>query len=258
MSNDRTTNSKILQEYYTQHRTDLSRLEPRVKTKWEMATKIVDNLYAFPVSSCPWETNYFSTTEFLNSEGEFISGNLIPTEGVRRNRANWLLGRAENVYDHREIDSWFAVGLVWGAVAAQILFKTYLAQETAKEETLPSQKQLLDNMSLIGSVQSSGKTHLRKLLKQHTFNAETQENINAPLNSFKPLLGNVKQRYYCRVNARMVFCIKSVVDGANLLSQKIVNNERHWNEGKDRWIYDLGHTMDIVDYCVELKKQDRK
>ena len=95
-------------------------------------------------------------------------------------------------------------------------------------------------------------------MKQHTFKAETQENINAPLNSFKPLFGNVKQRYYCRVNARMVFCIKSVVDGANLLSQKIVNNERHWNESKDRWQLDLGHTMEIVDYCVELKRQDRK
>ncbi len=223
-----------------------------------MATKIVDNLYAFPVSSCPWEANYFSTNEFLNSEGEVISGNSVPTEGIRRNRANWLLGRAENIYDQREIDSWFSVGLVWGAIAAQILFKTYLAKETAKEETLPSQTQLLDNMSLIGSVQSSGKTHLRRLLRQHTFNVKTQENLYAPLNSFTPSKGNVKRRYYCRVNARMVFCIKSVVDGANLLSQKIVNNERHWNEEKDRWLYDLGHTMDIVDYCVELKKQDRK
>ena len=258
MSNDRSTNSKILQEYYTQHRTDLSRLEPRVKTKWQMATEIVDNTYAFPISSCPWENTYFTTKEFLNSEGEFINGNLIPTEGIRRNRANWLLGRAENIYDQREIDSWFAVGLAWGAVAAQILFKTYLAQETAKENTLPSQKELIDQMSLIGSVQKSGKTHLRKLLRQHTYNAKTQENINAPLNAFVPTSGNVKIRYYCRVNARMVFCIKSVVDGANLLSQKIVNNERHWNEGQDRWVYDLGHTMDIVDYCVELKKQDRQ
>ena len=51
---------------------------------------------------------------------------------------------------------------------------------------------------------------------------------------------------------------QSVVDGANLLSQKIVNNERHWNESKDRWLLDLGHTIDIVDYCVELKKKTLK
>lgn len=257
MSNDRTTNSKILQEYYTQHRTDLSRLEPRVKTKWEMATKIVDDTYAFPLASCPWENNYFTTDEFLNSEGEFISGNSVPSEFIRRNRSNWLLGRAENIYDQREIDSWFAVGLVWGAVTAQILFKTYLSQETENENTLPSQTELIDQMSLIGSVQQSGKTHLRGLLKQHTHNAETQENANAPFNSFVPSSGNVKRRYYCRVNARMVFCIKSVVDGANRLSQRILNNERFWDQTRDRWVYDLGHSMNIVDYCVELKKQDR-
>lgn len=253
MTQERTTNSRILQEYYTQHRSDLSRLDPRIKTKWELATKLVDESYAFPVSSCPWENYFNSNAEFLNTEGEIIGKNIIPAEYVRRNRANWLLGRAENVADQRSIDSWFSTGNVWGVYAAKILYGTYLSTATNSEVALYSQQNLL-NQSFTGNVASSSKTQILKLLRTHTYDSEKQININAPFAFFVPSTGNVKKRYYCRVNSRMVFCIKSIVEQANFLSEQICNNARHWDNFKDQWVNDLGHSMDIVDYCVEQKR----
>ena len=255
MSQDTTTNSRILQEYYTQHRTDLSRLELSVKTKWEMATKIIDESYVFPISACPWDDDYFSTKKFLNSQGEIIAGNNVCPEFIRRNRINWLLGRAENVIDQRSIDAWFGVGSVWGVMAAKILHGTYLSHFSQNEFDLFSQDQLINKMSLVGSVKNASKTVLLELLKNNTYDEKKQLNVNAPLNSMTPRHGNSKKRYYCRVNSRMIFCIKSVVDQANYLSERIYNNARHWDSDKDVWVNDLGHTMEIVDYCVELKKQ---
>ena len=167
----------------------------------------------------------------------------------------FLLGRAENIIDQRSLDAWFSTGTVWGVIAAKILHGTYLSHFTKNEFSLYSQDQLINKLSLVGAVKNSSKTVLLELLKNNTYDAEKQLNLNAPLNSMRPQNGNTKKRYYCRVNSRMIFCIKSVVEQANYLSERIYNNARHWDSDRDVWLNDLGHTMDIVDYCIELKKE---
>ena len=264
-ANTKNVNKNLLEEYFTANRIQIAKLNSYQKDVWNCAMDtVLMHSYYFPVNACPWDTDYFEGGEYLDLAGNRVTNEALAkqTPQIRRERMQWLMDYAYNVMDLRAVNIHGDLSTVWSQISIAILVGTYKAMCSQDMNDLCSQRYILDpnGLGIVDKFINSNKGTLLKLLRSRTAD---EHNRHGQI-SFKRKSDNRSENittidgklkmYYSRVNARAMFCAKTVIFDAHQTAFALMRNRRYAHEKYRYWIEDLGHSTDLINLIIAAHK----
>lgn len=232
---------------------DTARIPAWMRDGYLLAREVILDKYVFPNATCPWRPEY-------RIEQHHMSNSNI-SASVFLNRSIWLFEHASYLLENRILDAQTNNITPWGLIKTMILVGTYESMSASSQTLLQSQQELLSkSWGVAPSLPNNSAKTLQTLLQQNSYNWITKEgDPKASVGWTEPeFKTTIKRYYYLRVHARSEFSARCIYQQA----QKIANDIFNFGEEKsqryiDKWIDDLDHGFEIIDYFLLKKKREK-